>query len=160
MAYVAQILIEGGISINLRNNDGGTALHMASRTGNEHIANVLIQSGLGINLQNSDGDTVLHIACRNEYQAYWKSLLERRSITEALVEALVRAGADLEVRNKKGETALLPAANSSLGLSSVVRFLLKNGADVRARDDEGRWIKDPADLCAALDSNHDAANGR
>ena len=57
------------------------------------------------------------------------------------VRALLDAGADVNVRNYKGQTALHCAAKA--GFDQIVALLLDRGADVNAKDDQGfsqrRW---------------------
>ncbi len=53
----------------------------------------------------------------------------------ALLSALVKAGADLEVEDPYGRTALLLAADR--GEAEVTGFLLRNGAEIDAADDAG-----------------------
>ena len=53
----------------------------------------------------------------------------------AAVEALIKAGADVNFKVNEGGTALMMA--SQRGHTEVVRALLKGGADVDATDDSG-----------------------
>ena len=61
----------------------------------------------------------------------------------AILETLVHAGARLEARNRRGETALLVAAR--LGRKAALTTLLENGANVYARDVRGRGILEVVD---------------
>ena len=53
----------------------------------------------------------------------------------AVVEALLAAGADVEIRDKEGETALTLAADS--GNTDVVQTLLGAGADANVKNGDG-----------------------
>ena len=53
----------------------------------------------------------------------------------AAIDALVKAGADVNVKDKKGRTALHAAAHS--GKVEAIDVLLKAGADVNAKDGKG-----------------------
>ena len=66
---------------------------------------------------------------------FWK-LCETGSTQE--VEEALRNGADVNARDKHGETALMKAA--IYGRTEVAEALLKHGANVNARDKEGRSI--------------------
>ena len=74
------------------------------------------------------GATVLHMAAL-------------RSGNPEVIEALVRAGADLEARNRRGQTALHVAAMRN---GAAFEKLLELGADPAALDDEGRTPMDYA----------------
>ena len=58
----------------------------------ETIVNRCIAVGMSINEQNADGDTALHIAARCS--------------SEPMIEALLKSGADVNIKNKKNETPL------------------------------------------------------
>ncbi|KAL2149719.1 hypothetical protein VTH82DRAFT_8371 [Thermothelomyces myriococcoides] len=68
---------------------------------------------------------------------------------QAILEALMRAGARLEARNRRGETPLLLAAR--LGRKVALATLLEGGANVHARDADGRGILEvlDAEVCGA-----------
>ena len=52
------------------------------------------------------------------------------------VSSLIEKGADVNVRDTDGVTALILA--SQFGYADIVKLLIDNGANVNARDDEGR----------------------
>ncbi|KAK1773654.1 hypothetical protein QBC45DRAFT_455324 [Copromyces sp. CBS 386.78] len=62
---------------------------------------------------------------------------------QSILETLIRGGANIEARNRKGETALLIAAR--LGRKTALRVLLEQGANVRARDKWGRGVLEVLD---------------
>ncbi|AEO62007.1 hypothetical protein MYCTH_2113877 [Thermothelomyces thermophilus ATCC 42464] len=66
---------------------------------------------------------------------------------QAILEALVRAGARLEARNRRGETPLLLAAR--LGRKVALATLLEGGANAHARDADGRGLLEllDAEVC-------------
>ncbi len=61
-----------------------------------------------------------------------------RSKAPAIVKALLAAGADPDVRDKRGRTTLHYAAAKDKVLLEVVEALLDSGADPAARDIEGK----------------------
>ena len=64
------------------------------------------------------------------------------------VRDLIAAGANVDVKDKQGNTALIEAARN--GHDEVVRTLLAAGADVRIKNDEGKTA-----LMLALQGGHD-----
>lgn len=50
-----------------KNQDGQTAVHLASMTGQDDILGKLIKFGASVNLRDSAGYTPLHYACQNNF---------------------------------------------------------------------------------------------
>ncbi|MBQ1960542.1 MAG: ankyrin repeat domain-containing protein, partial [Akkermansia sp.] len=59
----------------------------------------------------------------------------RQTIRLQAVDALIKAGANVNAQDEDGNTALMDAADE--GHTAVVLRLIQAGADVNARDDEG-----------------------
>lgn len=97
----------------------------------------LLLAGVDPNHYAADGTTPL--------MAFITHLLEDGDykLPPAILQELVDRGADVNARNRKGETALHVAARS--GRKLAVRFLVTNGANVHARDAAGRSILDVLD---------------
>lgn len=76
-------------------------------------------NGCNINTSNSTGSTMLH------YAVFHANDLE-------IVSALIKAGADVNIKNKGGFTPLHYAKSSS-----IANALIKAGADVNAKDKDG-----------------------
>lgn len=79
-----------------------------------------------LNFQNTGGNTALMQAC----------ILNSDVNSVKMVKALLAAGANMEVRNKFGVTALMHAARK--GYIGVVKTLLDAGADFCALNDDGQ----------------------
>jgi len=93
----------------------------------------LLKAGGDPNLVfEQDGSTPLHWAC-NGTDSETVSDLERDL---AVVQALLAAGANPNIRNKQGDTPLLLAARR--GYKPIMLKLLESGADVNAANDRGR----------------------
>ena len=88
----AEILINAGADINLKNEDGSTGLHTAIAFGKTEVGKILIDAGIDLNIKNNDGSTALHTA------AFFCNL--------EIVEALLEKGADKTLKNKRLKTAL------------------------------------------------------
>lgn len=112
-------------------------LHRAIRGGDHSRAAALIAPGGWLDAQDVDvGDTALCAAVK--------------AGAEALVAAIIAAGADLEAANRHGDRALHCACR--LGLEPIARLLLDAGADVNAksRQDPNHAVSGQTPLIAAL----------
>lgn len=133
---VAKTLIETKADVNARSIDGDTALFHAE---NSDITRALIEAGADVNAVDNGGSTALFHA---------------KSST--VVELLAGAGAQVNLVNKYGNTPLLSAAIVEVdGIdklidnpkytpqfhpwrSAVVRALVKAGANVDQKDEDGK----------------------
>ena len=75
-----------------RNQDGSTALHIASIADYLEIAELLTSSGADVTIRSKYGSTALHLASLNGH-------LE-------IVQLLLYQGADMSIRGNSGRTAL------------------------------------------------------
>jgi ankyrin repeat protein len=119
-------LVSAGASLNARDQLGNTALHAAVRWGSQGAADALIGAKIDINAYNLYGNTPLHDAVK---------LGLKGTVYFNLQQLLVRRGANLEIRDKEGNTALLVAI--AMGNSRSAAHLIDNGADVNTRNNEG-----------------------
>ncbi len=126
-------IIEVGNDINLKNNNGLTALMFASKYSNTtsslETVKLLIDSGADVNLRDDNGWAALMIASR--YSNSTSSL--------ETVKLLVDAGADLDIQNTDAWTALMMATVYSANESSfeTVKLLIDAGADVNIQKTNG-----------------------
>ncbi|XP_073040870.1 uncharacterized protein [Primulina eburnea] len=81
-----------GVSLNLKDSEGRTALHMASANGHINIVDYLIHNGVDINACNVEKNTPLHWACLNGH-------IE-------VVKHLILAGADISFLNNHERTPM------------------------------------------------------
>ncbi|XP_059176229.1 ankyrin-1-like [Physella acuta] len=116
--YIAQILIEKKANINIRNTEGETALHFAVKNNNFHIVCTLLEQEANINEPNNAGQTPLFFAYNCK-------------ITEYLIEK----GAEINLQDKSGETALHLMAKSK---EYAVYILLEHGANPNISTHEGQ----------------------
>lgn len=86
----AKFLVEQGANVN-RPSAEGSALQAACYQNNTSLGLFLIRKKANLNPQGPDGNTALMYAVLNQ--------------NLALVKALVKAGADLKLTNKDGQTA-------------------------------------------------------
>jgi ankyrin repeat protein len=155
---IAKLLIAAKAKLDLDDGYGNTALAEAVYSNYEDLAMLLIENGAKVNTKtgiyiDGDGDiTPLHRAAGNP----------------RLVEALLKHGADVKARDTSGDTPLHWAARDAGSASfrtiltggkkeakkvepppskcaQCVRLLIESGADVNAKDKEGRtplsWVR-------------------
>lgn len=101
-------LLEAGLDINMRSEDGDTLLIRAVRNGDAEDIAILLKRGADVNARDRYGNTPLHeaVECGDA----------------ALVRLLLEAGADTTARNETGLTPAEMAMEFSYG--SVLRVLL------------------------------------
>lgn len=112
--------------LNTQNDDGNNALHLAVLNRNSEIVRIIAKTGIECNVRNKDGYAPLHLAVLAGDE-------------EIVVCLLKDAKADINVSDKSGATPLILAAKNSL--SEMVDFLLKNNADARKTDNNGKNYK-------------------
>jgi ankyrin repeat protein len=103
--------------VNVRANDGATALLWAAHWDDVEAAALLIRAGADVNAANDFRMTPLSLACTNG--------------SPRLVELLLNAGANPNTPIATGETPIMTCAGS--GTTDAVRMLLAAGADVNAK---------------------------
>jgi len=106
-----------------------TRLIDAVKAGNSSAAVTLLQKKIDVNITEADGTTALHYAVRND--------------DVALVDRLIRAGADAKAVTRYGVTAMTLACEN--GSAPVVERLLKAGVSANVT---GRLGETPLHLCA------------
>lgn len=106
-----------------------TPFHWAAYCGKMGAAECLLVNGADINALCGGGNTALHLALHDNdasHDAVVKLLLERTS------------GPDLNAQNDAGDTPLRwPVFN---GFHNSVERMLRGGADIFVRDDQGRTV--------------------
>ena len=111
-------LLDQGVSANVRQADGATALHWAAHWDDAAMADALVRAGVDVDAANDFGATPLWLACLNG--------------SAAMVAALLAAGADANAALPSGETASMTASRT--GSAEAVRLLASHGADLNARE--------------------------
>ena len=114
-------LIKQGAPVSAQDEDGWTALHMASYEGVLEIAQCLIEAGAQVNIKNKNDNTPLHMA------------VSERNLE--VFEALIKAGADVTLETKEGDTALHMVAG--YGCLYLAKSLVEAGADILKKNKRG-----------------------
>ena len=114
-----RLLLDSGISVDIRPQWGLTALHVAAVTGNMPFVEFLLNKGADINACTRDGTTVLHYAVMNSHYLPGNEL----------VTYLLDRGANVNAVGFYKQTPLHHAKTFE-----VLSILLARGANVNARD--------------------------
>ncbi|XP_018335767.1 ankyrin repeat and SAM domain-containing protein 1A-like isoform X2 [Agrilus planipennis] len=164
---IVQLLLCGPsiCNVNLLTKDKDTALHCAAQYGHTGVVNLLLERGCDPGIRNCRGETALDLAAQygrldtvellvrthpSLIQPMQRAIsgvmfahtplhLASRNGHKAVVEVLLRAGVDVNVRTPSG-TALHEAA--LCGKVEVVRTLLDHGADLSIRDSHNLTVLD------------------
>ncbi|XP_069609701.1 ankyrin-3 isoform X28 [Ranitomeya imitator] len=126
--------LKNGVDINVCNQNGLNALHLASKEGHVEIVSELIQRGVDVDAATKKGNTALHIA----------SLAGQTEV----VRVLVTNGANVNAQSQNGFTPLYMAAQENH--LEVVKFLLDNAASQSLATEDGF-----TPLAVALQQGHD-----
>src|SRR5712671_1482115 len=110
---VGLLLLEHGTDPGVRDNDGQTPLHAASRSGCLKFAQRLLELGVDVNSRDNKGRTPLHMILWNSHNV---GLL------------LLEHGADPGVRDDDGQTLLYAASRS--GCLKFAQRLMELGVGV------------------------------
>ncbi|WP_395742327.1 ankyrin repeat domain-containing protein [Prosthecobacter sp.] len=140
------------------------ALVCAVRSCHPDIVEHLIKAGLDPTTTDENGRTLLHEAAEwtslgpedkpQVRTALWSRLLTLgisvnaldrngrsplfEASTEEVMAWLIEKGADVNLKDREGMTALMQVANDAGGAVELMQTLLKAGADLKAKDQKGR----------------------
>lgn len=167
---IIPLLLENGLSVNAKNQDRTTPLHVAARFDRSGEATKqLLKAGASLMDQDAVQKTPLHHAAQNNNTTIIKILLDeakKQNLLHKLLSAqdlfgktalhyaaenqtpdsaqlLLQTGTSLQTQDNDGNTPLHLAADK--GHPKTVAFLLRKGAFVKAQNKTG---KTPAHLAA------------
>ena len=156
---VITFLIAAGAEVNAMDGLGFTPLHVAARY-NPHpeIIATLLAAGAEVNARDPDGyvpdgrgandrTPLFEAVFRPSLWGHYVGPYPTRGNVQ-VIEALLRAGADLEQPDRTGRTPLHAAAQTH---PAVFPLLLRLGADPNVRDENGKTPMDYAQENRSLD---------
>ena len=117
-----RFLLNQGADVNLKDDYGFTALHLAAVSSMYEVVICLVENGADVNAVNLRDVTPLMMACDDDSNM-------------DVVRYLMRSGADMHLKDVDGFTALLYAITSASDFAlDILRFLIQNGADINTRN--------------------------
>ncbi|KAH0538033.1 hypothetical protein FGG08_005345 [Glutinoglossum americanum] len=151
---VVEALLDQGVDIEAKYEDGETALCIAAERGDVEVVRLLLDRGAQVEAEGNVGKRALHQSAWHGHEQVSKLLLDKGADIEAtdpqkftalhmaasygqlgVIKQLLDKGANMEVKNLWTQTALHRAAVCNH--PEAVKILLDNGADAEAKDYDG-----------------------
>ncbi|MCL2673365.1 MAG: ankyrin repeat domain-containing protein [Alphaproteobacteria bacterium] len=123
--------VKQGAKVNARNKDRTTPLIAAARSNNMQVLPILLE--LGANPKATDRAGRMAIDYVNRPGAPVINTVAVQTLGPSVMSALIKMGADVNTRNRQGETPLMHA-----GTLEMMNILIQAKADVNAKDETGR----------------------
>jgi len=155
---IAEELIKSGANLEIKDKNGYTALFFHIKNNNVYIVRKLIEAGSSVN----DND-LLDLAAYNNYSSIVEELikagadLNRQDNNSGLTplifasangnmassKKLIDFGANLDIQDNFGDTALISCARNSKQPAyrkniEIIRYLIKNGADWNLKNNKNK----------------------
>ena len=170
-----KVLVQAGADVNISDNRGLSALHYAAKASGEEIFRTLLNAGADPRRVDNFGFSVLHYVAQSKpiigavkvsdlikagadpnerSKSGGGTPLQRAAYTNhtAVAEALLENGADINILDYDGDSALIQSIYSSA--DDVTQLLLLRGADYTVWDSLGNSVLHGAALyggCKTLD---------
>jgi ankyrin repeat protein len=149
-----KLLLDKGVDVNVVNKDGSTALTFAITEGHISIVKLLLDKGIDVNarymgklLNKRTDDLNVNANYKNGYTAL---LIASEKGHIIIVNMLLKRGADVEAKDKFGDTALIIASiKGKTEHIEIVGMLLDKKADVNVKNK-----RDKTALIAASGMGH------
>lgn len=126
---VVELLLDNGLAMAIRDDLGGTGLHVAAHLCDLDIAKLLIERGTELSAQTSDRETALHCAA---------SATRDEVAKKEMVELLLRSGADPNIEAVACDYSVPLHIAAASGCQPIVTSLIAHGAYIDAAMPDGR----------------------
>lgn len=130
-------LLENGIDVNSRDENGWTPLMWASCKRHVKLISTLLEKGADINAKDKEGHTALIIALLQNSQGGWNG----NNLHIEIIKLLLEKGAEVNTKDNKGRTSLIIASTyASVNYNDyieLIKFLLEKGANLNDKDNRG-----------------------
>lgn len=134
----AQWLIEQNCDTDTQNNQGATALYLATHYKQDRICDLILDgSRNSVNTPTNSGWTPLMAACCKLPEKETLPEVEYADRQLRIIERLLDAGADINARRDNGETALHVMAKDAKQ-TQAVPLLMSRGSDTGVMDNYGK----------------------
>lgn len=131
-----RFLLENGANVNVKANDGLTALIWASDNGCVEVVRLLLENGANVNAKKDDGQTVLMVVCDCD-EEYINHFINLRGILQVrimnnkinIINLLQRYGVDYNLKDNENKTAfdLANQCNDTWTINDdIVKILKQN----------------------------------
>ena len=118
---VVKLQLKEHVNVNIQDEDGVTALMLASLNGHTQVVELLLKNNADVNIQKEDGVTALMLASQNGHTQ--------------IVELLLQENIDVNVQGTNGENALMMAVDH--GHTKIAELLLKKIENINTQDKNG-----------------------
>ena len=127
LTIIQQLLEKGANIINIQNENGLTALMMASDEGLSEVVELLLQNGADPNIRDKNGRTAIHYIMILDDRETPRPSEKMMSDKLEILQLLIVKGINVNIKDRNGATALIIA--SIVGFTEAVKLLLHAGAD-------------------------------
>ena len=102
---IVRILIDAGANVDIKDDNGNTALMISSSKGNENITRILIDAGADMNIKNNERNNALILATNNGHENISRILISAGAFeTRVDYEESKSVEGDEESKSAEGET--------------------------------------------------------
>ena len=117
------LLIQNGVDVNFKYEDGVTPLIHALLMGNTDIFKALIDAGADASVKFA-----MYVNDQPRSLLFEAIDIQDSNLSKKFITMLIEAGIDINIKNEKGQTPLDYA--NKLGLPAIANFLIKQGAEI------------------------------